>query len=360
MAEHKAMGVKRIIKKATGHTVYRESLMREADILRELRHESVPRLCDIEEKDDMFCIIEEYIEGKNLYDFIREKGVLDQDGALEYAVRLAAVIEFLHFGNSFKVFHLDIQPKNIIISDEKVYLTDFGNSKTDRDFGKRQRMMATEGFAPPEQYDEDFATEADNGIRADIYGFGAVLLYMLTGRYIAAAREEKPACNPKELLEGRCGNELKNLITDALSINAQYRQADFSVLGSRLRIIKEGGGMTLGVNRGPYVISVAGIKHGVGTTYVAMALMAQLERRGISAVYEENNDSDTVRSLARAYSDIKYELGWFVYMGCRLKPKYDKSIRLSAAESVIIRDEGVWSGTGSYGQLLLEIGRAHV
>ena len=43
--------------------------------------------------------------------------------------------------------------------------------------------MATMGFAPPEQYVSGFGKNMTGNFLADIYGFGAVFLYMLTGIY---------------------------------------------------------------------------------------------------------------------------------------------------------------------------------
>ena len=46
------------------------------------------------------------------------------------------------------------------------------------------------------------------------------------------------------------------------------------------------------------VIAVAGSRHGVGTTHIAMGLAAYLQKCGMSAVYEEFNESGAVRQLA--------------------------------------------------------------
>lgn len=360
VAEHKHMGVRRLIKKSSGHTEDKDSLKREAAILGVLRHEFIPRVYDIEEDEEGFYLIEEYIEGKSLYDCIRERGVLDSDSALAYAGKLASIIEFLHSGNSFKVCHLDIQPKNIIISDDEIYLVDFGNSRTDRDFGDRQQFMATKGFAPPEQYKSHFGEAVENGLQADIYGLGAVLLYMLTGRYIDNAAEELT----EELTEERLRREyignlidredIRQLIGDTLSVCLQYRKSDVSILKRRILDMRGSHGVRADVGEASgYTISVAGIRHGAGATYTALTLVNILCAQGISAIYEENNDSDTVRSMAREYPDIVYDRGWFICDGYRMKPRYNKSIRLETTEQVTVRDDGVLSPDAEYGQLLV-------
>ena len=48
------------------------------------------------------------------------------------------------------------------------------------------------------------------------------------------------------------------------------------------------------------MIAVAGSRHGVGTTHIAMGLTAYLQKCGMSVVYEEFNESGAVRQLAES------------------------------------------------------------
>ena len=339
LAEHKTMGVKRIIKKAIGKGACRKSLMREAYILSRLKSPFIPSVCDIEEADDAFFIIEEYIEGQSLYDFIRENGVFEQHKVLETGVKLAKIIDFLHSGNSFRVCHLDIQPKNIIIKDNSIYLIDFGNSVCSDD-GVNPCIMATKGFAPPEQYMDGFGNDAAHTMSADIYGFGAVLLYMLTGIY----KEVFSAGEAEALLRERAvRDQIIAVISNALEKRTDYRQNTMSVICRQLDKAAESREDYFNSDyRGdePYIVSVAGTDRGVGATYTAILLTMLLCAQGIHAIYEENHNRDTVRKLARLYSRIRYDKGCFSFKGIVMKPKYNDNIHIHSECDVIVRDEG--------------------
>lgn len=385
LAEHKTMGVKRIIKKAIGEGAYRKSLMREAYILSRLKHPFIPAVCDIEETDDAFYIIEEYIEGYSLYDYIRENGIFEQQKGLETGVKLAKIIDFLHSGNSFKVCHLDIQPKNIIIKDNQIYLIDFGNAVCSDDTVKTC-VMATKGFAPPEQYMLGFGENISNALTADIYSFGAVLLYMLTGIY----KEAFSLGEAEALLYKRAVNDrIINIVSNALNKKAECRQNTMSIVCRQLDKAITDSAMTDkavsdrrlsgravsyravtggAINDGeacfekaePYIVSVAGMDRGTGATYTALLLTVFLREKGICAVYEENHHRDTVRKLARNYSQIKYDKGCFVLHGIIMKPKYNDNIRIHTDCDVIVRDEGTVEECKAAGDYLVIVAQADI
>ena len=349
------MGVTRIIKKAIGKGSLKESFMREAYILGRLNHPFIPSVCDIEEDDEAFYIIEEYIEGQSLYDYIRENGIFEQRKGLELGVKLAKIIDFLHSGNSFKVCHLDIQPKNIIIKENQIYLIDYGNAICSGiDMG--DTVMATKGFAPPEQFLYGFGKNIEHSVPADIYGFGAVLLYMLTGTY-------KTVYYPDEietiLSEKKISGNIQRIIVSALNEKADLRQMSMSLICRQMKIALEEKTVSESESR-PYIISVAGIDRGTGSTYAAVLLTALLREQGVYAIYEEKHDRDTIRKLARAYSQIKYDKGCFVFQNILMKPKYEDNIRLHTECSVIVRDEGTVEECKETGMHLVIIAQADI
>ena len=355
LAEHKTMGVKRIIKKAVGEGAYRKSLMREAYILSRLKHPFIPAICDIDEKDDAFFIIEEYIEGQSLYNYIRENGIFEQRKGLETGVKLAKIIDFLHSGNSFRVCHLDIQPKNIIIKDSEIYLIDFGNSICSDDAVKTC-IMATKGFAPPEQYMSGFGKNMADTMLADIYGFGAVLLYMLTGMY-------KEGFSPGEtealLRERAVDDHIITIVSNALNRKSDYRQNTMDIICRQLD--KTVTGKAVGIKEDePYIISVAGADRGAGATYIAVLLTVLLKEKGIRVIYEENHNRDTIRKLARLYSQLEYDKGCFAFKGIIMKPKYNDNIHIHSECDVIVRDEGTVEECKEAGAYMIVVAQADV
>ena len=74
------------------------------------------------------------------------------------------------------------------------------------------------------------------------------------------------------------------------------------------------------------VIAVAGSRHGVGTTHIAMGLAAYLQKCGMSAVYEEFNESGAVRQLAECRGARADSCGVFRIWKTPMLPCYGEAV----------------------------------
>ena len=75
---HLQMSACRIIKKILKKSIHQNSFYSEINILKSIRHPGIPIIYDVEEDNSAYYIVEEYIEGVNLAQYIEEKGVLSQ------------------------------------------------------------------------------------------------------------------------------------------------------------------------------------------------------------------------------------------------------------------------------------------
>ena len=73
-----------------------ERVQREIAILKEMRHEHVIRLLDIQEDDKGIYLIMEHAEKGELFDQIVEKGRLTEPEACRYLLQLLAGVDYLH------------------------------------------------------------------------------------------------------------------------------------------------------------------------------------------------------------------------------------------------------------------------
>ena len=176
-ALHIQMQAERIIKKILKKSIHHSSFYSEINILKNLKHPNIPIIYDQYEDDEAFYIVEEYINAPNLMEYIRENGLLEELEAVDIAIKLCEIISFLHSQKPIPILFLDVQPKNILIQNGKIYLVDFGNSYYINETESRNLLLGTPGYAAPEQYKYERLDE-----RADIYGIGAVLYFMVTGR----------------------------------------------------------------------------------------------------------------------------------------------------------------------------------
>lgn len=177
LAESIDVHARRIVKEVPKDEEGLESLKSEVSVLKQIKFPGIPEIYEIDETEEYFYIVEELIEGRTLCELIEKQGVFSLTDAVFYGRQLNAVISCLHSIKPDAVLHLDIQPKNIMIHEKKLYLIDFGNAVYAGEAEKKIYIKGTPGFAAPEQYDGRKPDE-----RTDLYGIGACICYMLTGR----------------------------------------------------------------------------------------------------------------------------------------------------------------------------------
>ena len=174
-----------------------KQLMKEADFLQQFRHPMLPVIYDLLWEDAWYLVME-YIQGTTLRDYIERNGYVQEEQACAWAEQLLDILAYLHTRKT-PVIYRDLKPDNVMICpDGRLKLVDFGAAYR-RSFGGEQEhgMAATIGYAAPEQLgyqmlwnhggqagesETEYAgqrTYADE--RSDIYAFGKVLYYIVTG-----------------------------------------------------------------------------------------------------------------------------------------------------------------------------------
>jgi serine/threonine protein kinase len=121
----------------------------------------------------------EYVPGGNLAQFIQESGWMYEEQALRMIIEIADGLAELH---ARQIVHRDVNPANILLfEDQRPMLADFGLAQSpgeDLGLGIRRRPLTTAVFAAPEQFESGRLV----GPEADVYGLGATLFAMVTGR----------------------------------------------------------------------------------------------------------------------------------------------------------------------------------
>ncbi|MEM1367425.1 MAG: serine/threonine-protein kinase [Cyanobacteria bacterium P01_H01_bin.15] len=166
----------------------KELFEREAETLGKIgNHPQIPRLLDYFEDQQRFYLVQEYVQGLNLHQEIKQNGRYSEAGVKQFLSELLPIMQYVH---TQQVIHRDIKPANLIRRDpdRKLVLIDFGAVKNQVDFTAGQSpsdtaqsaltafAVGTAGFAPPEQL-------AMRPVYAsDIYAIGVTCLFLLTGR----------------------------------------------------------------------------------------------------------------------------------------------------------------------------------
>lgn len=159
------------------------SFVHESGILRALAHKSLPAFADEFQNEKTVCIVRSYIEGTPLDQYFAEKHPSNRE-IIDIGAALCDLLIYLH-AQQPPIIHRDIKPSNVIIKDNgQVVLIDFDIARVYHSGSEADtQFFGTREYAPPEQYG---FSQTDS--RTDIYAFGVLLRYMLTG-----SERENPA-----------------------------------------------------------------------------------------------------------------------------------------------------------------------
>ncbi|OPY62227.1 MAG: Serine/threonine-protein kinase PrkC [Pelotomaculum sp. PtaU1.Bin065] len=189
----------------------------ESDILSSLHHEGLPQFVSCYENGDAVFVVREYITGVSLEEHAGSKG-LPPDEALSIAKQLCDILAYLH-GQKPPIIHRDIKPGNVIINDGKITLIDFGISrKYDDKATTDTTYIGTREFSPPEQFG---FSQTDN--RSDIYAFGVLLCYLLTG-----------GTDLKRIQQTVKNKKLRNIMLKCTAFSPDRRYTDVAQVKSAL------------------------------------------------------------------------------------------------------------------------------
>lgn len=160
----------------------------EAKNIYQLNHPGIIRISDIFEENGTAYYVMDYVEGISLGDLIKESGALPEQKGIEYAVKIAEALDYIHAHN---MTHFDLKPDNIMLrsSDNSPVIIDFGLSKQYNQSGHAVTSIIvgiSKGYSPMEQYSEESMTTFSP--RIDIYSLGATTYTLLSGRIPPEAR----------------------------------------------------------------------------------------------------------------------------------------------------------------------------
>jgi serine/threonine protein kinase len=200
--------IKVMVAEAVGESVLRARFVQEARSLARLGHPHLVRLYDLVDHVESPFMVMEYVEGGTVAARLARGEV-----ALRDAVRLAAeACSGLHAAHEAGIVHRDIKPQNLLLDAHgNLKVSDFGVARVEQEMRLTMSNMSlgTVAYMPPEQQRD--AAKVDH--RADIYGVGATLYAMVTGR------------RPTALLTGDRTRTLGELPLEVRSILERATQA---------------------------------------------------------------------------------------------------------------------------------------
>jgi eukaryotic-like serine/threonine-protein kinase len=232
------VAIKRLAENLAANDDFTRRFLREARLAARLSHPNIVAVYDVGEKDGRPFIVMEYVEGETLADLLRRRGRIKPEEAVALALQACAGLATAHEAG---LVHRDIKPQNVLVTPGgAVKIADFGIARSldGTRLTQAGTVLGTAAYLAPEQAAGETVTAA-----ADVYGLGAVLYELLTGRppYVAdslaelAARQQEGAIAPVREAAPGVPAATEDAVMHALARDPQYRPPSAAALADELR-----------------------------------------------------------------------------------------------------------------------------
>ena len=150
--------IKNISNKQILYNQLSSNLELEKSILLQIDHPFIVKLVKTLKDEKFIYFLMDYIRGKELFDVIRDIGVLTKSQTLFYGASIMLAVRYLH---QRKFVYRDIKPENIMVLENGyIKIIDFGTAKAIED--KTETTMGTPHYMAPEMiFGKGYSFEVD-------------------------------------------------------------------------------------------------------------------------------------------------------------------------------------------------------
>jgi hypothetical protein len=211
----------------------------EANATARLQHANIVTVHEVGEENGQHYYTMDFINGPSLAQRLHD-GPLPGRVAARYAVTIARAV---HHAHRHGILHRDLKPSNILLDeDDQPHVTDFGLAKRlggDSSQTRTGAVMGTPSYMAPEQ-----AAGRNKELTAacDVYGTGAILYELLTGRppfrsdtpldTLNCVLEQEPV--PPRLLNPKVDHDLETICLKCLEKEPHCRYESAEALADDL------------------------------------------------------------------------------------------------------------------------------
>jgi len=224
---------------------------REARSMSQLSHPNTARVYKFGELEDGAAyFVMDYMEGRNLAQYVRRQGPMQWERALRVMIPVCHALAEAHRAG---IIHRDLKPENIFLTEQGgnpdfPKVLDFGLAKvSEKQMGRGSMMLTQQGmvFGTPEFMSPEQAQGEPLDWRSDIYSLALILYELLTGKLpfeatkpvevMRAHLQETPILLNERVMGLRFPPALEQVIARALKKKPEERQADAVELANGLQ-----------------------------------------------------------------------------------------------------------------------------
>lgn len=301
LVRHQSLEVERAIKVIPKESSDQLSVLSEARLLKSMNHPGIPMIYDIEEDHDNYYLIEEYIKGESLEDYLLHQQFISLNFYCTCCMQLCDIFIYLHSFLPYPVLYQDLKPAHIIVCGNQIKLIDFGVSCSITSLGNNFKQFGNAAFSAPEHL-----LGKPESVTADIFSIGKFMEYL------------------KDYVDIRLSRSFQHIIQKATEPDPN----------SRFETVED---LNMEIQKQFYKISqphlcknlaVVGSFPGCGATHIAVSLVSTLNYLGRNALYYEENPDNCLRNMLAVSKSMWEKDGYVFYRSFCGLPKYGPGIRM--------------------------------
>lgn len=284
------------------------NIVTEAQLLKSLHHPGIPIIYDIEEDDDYFYLIEEFIQGESLEVFLLHQKYISIKLFQSLCRQICDIFFYLHTQCGSPVIYRDLKPEHIIVCGFQIKLIDFGASASVSSSGNNFHNFGNLDFSAPECFQTGQVS-----VVSDVYSIGKILEFI--SRHVNQPLSQN----------------IQQIFHKATSVDPKLRFETVEALRNSLE-------QEFSINKPSHLvkkIAVIGATFGCGATHIAVSLTCAANNLGIETYYLEKNSSNHLRIMLPYLNSGIQSDGAIYYKSFKGFPKYGPGIEFSCPEEAL-------------------------
>lgn len=314
LARQLSLELKRAIKLIPKTDALSPFAISEATILTAVQHSGIPTIYDFEEDESFYYLVEEYIQGDTLEEFLLHQQSISQNLFFKFCDQLCGIFACLHSLCPSPVLYRDLKPEHIIVCGLQLKLIDFSAASFIASSGNGFNDFGNAEFSAPE-----LVSGHPADLTCDIYSIGKIMEFMTSFLDAATSRNIQP------VIQKATQTDPGLRYQTVLELSAALKKANDNKGGTHLR----------------QIVAVIGSHPGCGCTHIAFSLTCALNHLGIDSVYREMNPTSHLCRAMKQLSGVRERKGCYSYRCFKGYPRYDEGIEIPEPDAeIIIEDYG--------------------